>query len=76
MDFIIIGGAMANTFLLAMGYDVWKSMVERDAINLAKKILDKSKKFNCQLILPSDVVVSKYFEENSDHKTVNVSNIS
>ena len=76
MDFIIIGGAMANTFLLAMGYDVGKSMVERDAINLAKKILDKSKKFNCQLILPSDVVVSKYFEENSDHKTVNVSNIS
>ena len=75
MDFIIIGGAMANTFLLAMGYDVGKSMVERDAINLAKKILDKSKKFNCQLILPSDVVVSKYFEENSDHKTVNVSNI-
>jgi len=37
MDFIIIGGAMANTFLLAMGYDVGKSMVERDAINLAKK---------------------------------------
>jgi len=41
MDFLVIGGAMANTFILAKGYDVGKSMVERDAINLAKTILEK-----------------------------------
>jgi len=75
MDFLVIGGAMANTFILAKGYDVGKSMVERDAINLAKTILEKSKKFDCKIILPEDLVVSKQFEENSDHKIVNTSSI-
>ena len=75
MDFLVIGGAMANTFILAKGYDVGKSMVVRDAINLAKTILEKSKKFDCKIILPEDLVVSKQFEENSDHKIVNTSSI-
>ena len=75
MDFIIIGGAMANTFILAQGYNVGKSMVERDAIDMATKILEKSKKSNCKLIFPQDLIVSKYFEENSDHKIVDISNI-
>ena len=66
---------MANTFILAQGYNVGKSMVERDAIDMATKILEKSKKSNCKLIFPQDLIVSKYFEENSDHKIVDISNI-
>ena len=64
MDHLIIGGAMANTFLVAEGFDVGKSLFEKDAVNIAKSILNKSKQLNCEIILPIDVVVSKSFEAN------------
>jgi phosphoglycerate kinase len=56
VDNLIIGGAMANTFLLAQGHDVGKSLVETDLKKTAKRILDKAKKQNCNIILPTDVV--------------------
>ena len=43
-DFVAVGGAMANTFLLAEGYDMAKSLVEPDDVPLAKSILEKAKK--------------------------------
>lgn len=70
MDYLIIGGAMANTFLVAQGLDVGKSLFEKDSVSLAKSILNKSKKLNCEIILPIDVVVSKSFEANGNTKTV------
>ena len=70
MDYLIIGGAMANTFLVAEGFDVGKSLFEKDAVNIAKSILNKSKKLNCEIILPIDVVVSKSFEANGDTNIV------
>ena len=70
MDYVIIGGAMANTFLVAEGLDVGKSLFEKDAVNIAKSILKKAKEYNCQIILPSDLVVSKTFEKNPDFKIV------
>ena len=44
MDYIIIGGGMANTFLVANGFSVGKSLYEKDSVTLAKSILEKSKK--------------------------------
>ena len=70
MDYLIIGGAMANTFLVAQGLDVGKSLFEKDAVSLAKSILNKSKKLNCEIIIPIDVVVSKSFEANGNTKIV------
>ena len=70
MDYLIIGGAMANTFLVAQGLDVGKSLFEQDSVSLAKSILNKSKKLNCKIILPVDVVVSKSFEANGNTKIV------
>ena len=70
MDYLIIGGAMANTFLVAQGLDVGKSLFEKDSVSVAKSILNKSKKLNCEIILPIDVVVSKSFEANGNTKIV------
>ena len=70
MDYLIIGGAMANTFLVAEGFDVGKSLFEKDAVNIAKSILNKSKQLNCEIILPIDVVVSKSFDANGDANIV------
>ena len=70
MDYLIIGGAMANTFLVAEGYDVGKSLFEKDSVDIAKSLLKKSKKLNCEIILPIDVVVSKTFEASKNIEVV------
>ena len=56
---VAIGGAMANTFLLANNYNVGKSLVEKDLIQEANNIQLKAKKSNCELILPTDVLCGK-----------------
>jgi len=53
-DNIIIGGAMANTFLAANGYHTGKSLVESDKIDIAKKILLNASKTKTKIILPTD----------------------
>ena len=53
-DNIIIGGAMANTFLAANGYHMGKSLVESDKIDVAKKILLSASKTKTKIILPTD----------------------
>lgn len=57
-DALLIGGAMAYTFRLALGYKVGKSRVEPDKVDLARAALDKAKARNVQLLLPSDDVVA------------------
>ena len=60
---IAIGGAMANTFLLANKIDIGNSLVEKNLINEVIKIKLKAKKLNCKLILPIDVVCGKSIED-------------
>jgi phosphoglycerate kinase len=55
---LIIGGAMANTFLLAQGKNVGKSLVETDLVSTARKIMDKAKAGKREIILPVDVHAS------------------
>ncbi len=57
VDNLIIGGAMANTFLLAQGHSVGASLVELTLKTTAKRILTKAKKQGCVIILPTDVMV-------------------
>lgn len=63
-DYFLIGGALANTFLAAAGFEVGKSFYEKDQIPLASEILKKIKKFNKEIILPNDVVVIDPEEKN------------
>jgi phosphoglycerate kinase len=62
VDKLIIGGAMANTFLLAEGVDVGKSLAEPDLGKTALEIMHKAKARSCEVILPRDVVVAAKLE--------------
>ena len=70
MDYLVIGGAMANTFLVAQGLNMGKSLYEKDCVDIAKLILKKSELNNCEIILPSDLVVSEKFETNANFEIV------
>ena len=71
MDIIIIGGAMANTFVAAKGLDVGKSLFEKECIDLAKELIEKSQNNNCNLILPTDFIVSKNLIKHAEYTTAN-----
>jgi phosphoglycerate kinase len=58
---LIVGGGIANTFLAAQGYPVGKSLYEADMLDIAKKLLIKSKETGVSIPLPVDVVVAKEF---------------
>ena len=70
VDKLAIGGAMANTFLAAQGKPVGKALVEKDLLDTARGILAKAKETNCEIILPSDVVVAGEFKANAPSKVV------
>lgn len=58
VDALLIGGAMANTFLAALGREMGKSLVEVDKLALARDLLDKARQRNVEIVLPVDVVVA------------------
>ena len=68
---IIIVGGMANTMLKHTGYKVGKSIYENKCEALIKKILENSKKYNCKITCPVDVVVSKNLENKGKDKDIN-----
>ena len=59
---LIVGGAMANTFLLAQGHDVGKSLCEHDMTDTAGDILARAKAAGCDVLLPEDVVTAPALE--------------
>ncbi len=63
VDSIIIGGAMANTFLLAKGHDIGISLAESDLVDEARTILKKAEDLGVKLLLPTDVVLGKSKED-------------
>jgi len=71
-DALIIGGAMANTFLAAQGYNVGKSLCEHDLAQTAMEILETSKKAGCAIVLPDDCVVAGEFRANAPSRIVKV----
>jgi len=64
-DAFIIGGAMANTFLLAQGHKVGKSLAEPDKTDLALHILETAKKNNTQFLLPADTRHTAEFRDDA-----------
>src|SRR5262249_472913 len=69
-DTILIGGAMAYTFLLAQGKSAGKSLVEPDFVKTANDVLAKAASLKKQFLLPLDHVVAEKFEANAPHQTV------
>jgi phosphoglycerate kinase len=70
-DQLIVGGGIANTFLLAAGYPVGKSLVETDLVDTARKLMEKT-----NIPLPVDVVVAKEFSADAQAVTKNVSDVA
>jgi phosphoglycerate kinase len=70
VDILVIGGAMANTFLAAQGFDVGKSLQEPDLHETALKILAEAKAKGCEIVLPTDLVVAEKFAANPPTLTV------
>ncbi|MEG1142558.1 MAG: phosphoglycerate kinase [Clostridia bacterium] len=66
VDTMLIGGAMAYTFLKALGYSVGKSMVEDDKISMAKDILNFAKEKNVNVVLPIDHIVASEVSNDAD----------
>lgn len=58
LDRLLVGGGMANTFLAAQGHDLADSLVERDSLDAAKRILEDARKREVTVHLPTDVVVA------------------
>jgi len=75
VDTIIVGGGMAFTFLKAQGYEIGKSLLEEDKIDLAKELIEKAKEKNVKLMLPVDVVVAKEFKNDTEFKTLSIDSI-
>jgi 3-phosphoglycerate kinase len=74
-DKIIIGGGMAFTFVAAQGYEVGKSILEEDKIDLAKELMKKAEEKGVDLVLPLDYKVAEEFSNDSEWKTVSYENI-
>ncbi|HUF55886.1 MAG TPA: phosphoglycerate kinase [Thermohalobaculum sp.] len=69
-DVLVIGGAMANTFLAAEGMGVGRSLHEPDLLETARGIMAKAEASDCRIVLPNDVVVAETLEEGAESETV------
>jgi phosphoglycerate kinase len=76
VNVLIIGGGMANTFLLALGKNIGKSLAERDLVPTARDILNKAKAAGCEIVLPVDAVVARKFEANAPSRVVGVDEVA
>ena len=72
VDALAIGGGMANTFLLAQGHSIGRSLAERDLVDTARRVMREAADASCVLVLPTDVVVADALEPDVDTETVSV----
>ncbi|MGI9522660.1 MAG: phosphoglycerate kinase [Hyphomicrobiaceae bacterium] len=75
VDHLIVGGGMANTFLLAQGGCVGASLAEPDQIGLANEIIVNARAKGCQILLPNDAVVAERLESGVPSEVVDVSSV-
>jgi phosphoglycerate kinase len=76
VETLVIGGAMANTFLAAEGFDVGRSLYEPDYLPVARKVIHMATESGCALLLPTDVVVAKELRVHAPHRIVTTDQIA
>ena len=74
-DTIVIGGAMANTFLLANNYAIGKSLAEKELVNTSKEIQINAINFGCNILLPVDLVCSININDKDNIKCIDIGDI-
>jgi len=75
VDTIAIGGGMAFTFLVAMGYKVGKSIVEKSQVKNVNRILAQAEDFGVELVLPTDIVMAEGFFEEATFVTLPIDSL-
>jgi phosphoglycerate kinase len=75
VDALLIGGGMANTFLMAKGHAIGDSLVEAESVDTAKDLMEKAGQRNVRLMLPVDVIVADAFDNNASKKAVPVDQV-
>jgi len=75
VDMLAIGGGMANTFLHAQGYEVGRSLCERDMAEMARHVLDDAERCGCMVVLPEDAVVAPRLETSAPAEVVAVDEV-
>jgi phosphoglycerate kinase len=75
VDIMVIGGGMANTFLLAQGKAIGKSLAEPDRVEDARRILGAAETKGVELVLPVDVVVAKEVTRGTEYRTIPVDKV-
>jgi len=75
VDKMIIGGAMANTFLKSAGNDIGKSLVEEDLVSAAHCLMQKAKDLGVKLYIPVDCVVANAFDAQAETKITTVQEV-
>lgn len=75
VDNLLIGGGLSYTFLKAQGYEVGKSLVEEDKIDLAKSFLEKAQEKGVNMVFPIDVIVADDFSREANTKEVAIDDI-
>ncbi len=76
VETMVIGGAMANTFLAAQGLSVGRSLYEPDYVPVARKIIHLATESGCALLLPTDLVVAKELRVHAPHRIVTTDQIA
>lgn len=76
VDGILVGGGMAWTFLKSEGYEVGKSLVENDKLDLAKELLKKATEKGVKFFLPLDAVVADEMTEDSPSKIISINDFT
>ncbi|HJS45678.1 MAG TPA: phosphoglycerate kinase [Rhizomicrobium sp.] len=69
VETLVIGGAMANTFLAAQGIGIGKSLYEPDHLETARKVIHMATESGAAILLPTDLVVAKEFKAGAAHRT-------
>ena len=75
MDYILIGGGMANTFINAMGFEVGKSLCEKGLLGEAREIMKKARRRQVKILLPSDVIVASEISDRAAGLSVAIDKI-
>ena len=76
VDKLVLGGGMANTFLLAQGKPIGASLAEPDMIQTAQRILKVAELNDCKILLPKDVVVAVEFKSDATHRIVKIDDVT
>jgi phosphoglycerate kinase len=75
VDVLIIGGAMANTFLLGLGKRIGKSLAEADLVGAAQRIMAEAKAAGREIVLPVDAVVAERFAAHAPSRAVDIAQV-